>query len=147
MADAVAQVKQHYTFALYFVGTLAGINFLVQASSAAWANLGARSRTHCKSGKDPVRFPWLFQSNCKGLCRPGYRPVYCRTKNSSVPSKRALCCAQRGCRRAPVYRPPDGAPDRATAPEDGTAPCPGRTSVWFEASAQLSMPTEPPEVV
>lgn len=47
-ADAVAQVKQRYTFALHSAGAWAGINFSAQVSSAFCANSGARSRTHCK---------------------------------------------------------------------------------------------------
>lgn len=49
------------------------------------------------SGKGPDRFPWPFQSNCKGLRCSEHRQVYCRTKSSSGPSQRALCCARRGC--------------------------------------------------
>ena len=47
-ADAVAQVKQHYTFVLHSAGAWAGINFSAQVSLAVCANSGARSRTHCK---------------------------------------------------------------------------------------------------
>lgn len=93
------------------------------------------------SSKDSDRFPWRFQSNCKGPRCSGPRPLYCRTENSCAPSQRALCCAQRGCWRAPVCRPPDSAPDRATAPEDSAELCPRQTLVRFGASAYLPMTT------
>ena len=97
-ASAVAQTTSGHTFTLHFTGAWAGISFSAQALSAACAN----SEPTASSGKDSGRFPWRFQSDCKGLRCSVHRPVYCRRRNSE--SLRALCYAWRGYWRVPACR-------------------------------------------
>ena len=92
-------------------------------------------------------FSWRFPLDCTGQHCSGHRLVYCRTRSFSGPSQRALCCAWRGCWRTPACRLLGSAPNRATVPEDSAAPCPRQSSVQFEISARLLIPTEPPESV
>lgn len=96
-------------------------------------------------GKDPGHSPLLFQADCRSQRWAELRQGYSKRANSSAPSQRALCCARHGCWRAPAYHLPGTAPDRATAPADSVAPCPGQTWVLSWRLPRLPTPTEHPE--
>ena len=74
-----------------------------------------------------------FKSGCRSQRWTEHRQGYWKRASSSGPSKRALCCARRGCWRAPACRPPNNAPDRATASAPaacGQEPLPPPTPPW-----------------
>ena len=96
------------------------------------------------SGRAPDHFPLQSQSGCKSQHWTERQPGCWKRASSSAPSQRALCCARRGCWRAPACHLRDSVPGRATVSEDNAGSCLGQTWAPFWRWTHLPIPTKRP---
>ena len=139
----MAQIKQCYTFTLYFSHVWVGTHFSDKISSLLASMQEHISEPTASSSKYPEPFPWPFQSDCKGPRCSRHRRVYCRIKSSYIPSQRALYCTRRDCQRVPA----DSVLIQGHCFRRQRVSLPRGDLVRFETSAHLPISTEPPKQV